>query len=82
MGVGKDGFIPSKLLALKPTPPFPKAAIWHWQKAVIITNGPKSCICKICTMLKQKAKRAAYIPPLSVSSTLWVVYKLIMQARH
>ena len=31
---------------------------------------------------KAKAKRAAYIPPHSASSTLCVVYKLIMQATH
>ena len=32
--------------------------------------------------IKAKAKCAAYIPPHSASSTLWVVYKLIMQATH
>ena len=32
--------------------------------------------------LQSKAKCAAYILPHSASSTLWVVYKLIMQARH
>ena len=31
---------------------------------------------------KAKAKRAAYILPHSASSTLWAVYKLIMQATH
>ena len=31
---------------------------------------------------KRKAKRAAYMLPHSASSTLWAVYKLIMQATH
>ena len=34
------------------------------------------------TFKKQKAKHAAYILPHSASSTLWAVYKLIMQATH
>ena len=36
----------------------------------------------INTLLQNKAKCAAYIPPHSASSTLWAVYKLIMQATH
>ena len=37
---------------------------------------------KLYSKAKQKAKRAAYIPPHSASSTLWAVYKLITQATY
>ena len=34
------------------------------------------------TVTNKQSKRAAYIPPHSASSTLWAVYKLIMQGTH